>query len=260
MSTSPSPLLNTSKSSVSAGTVPHQESSAALAKTLASLNDVGARLSYLASTFPQSLVASTSAGLQSAALLHLLAKHAPSTPVIWIDTGYHFAETYQYFEQLKQSFPELKFIEASAKHSAARQEALYGKRWEQDAEALKAYNLENKVEPMNRMLTELQAKCWISGLRTTQSKSRAKRQFAEQQNRIIKAYPILDWSDADMDTYLHVNELPRHPLAQKGYLSVGDWHSSRPAKTGESAEETRFQGQQRECGLHELSNQPDFQI
>lgn len=238
---------------------PEFDDATALIEKLAPL-DPGARLEALVGRFPGQLVASTSAGAQSAVLLDLLQRHAPGTPVVWVDTGYHFGETYEYFETLKQRFDRLRFIEVAPLVTAARQEALFGKRWEQDAEALVAYNLQNKVEPMNRALSQLDARVWISGLRADQSAHRARRPLVEQQNRTLKVYPILEMTDAEVDSYQIVRELPLHPLISHGYLSIGDWHSSRPARAGEAAEATRFNGLQRECGLHELSNQPDFQI
>ena len=108
-------------------------------------------------------------------------------------------------------------------------------------------------------LREIGADVWLSGLRRSQSETRSDRPFVEQQKKTLKAYPILDWADAQVDIYLHQHKLPRHPLSEKGYLTMGDWHSTRPAENG-TAEGTRFNGEKFECGLHLDSGTSDFQI
>ena len=125
---------------------------------------------------------------------------------------------------------------------------------------MKKYSLLNKVEPMNRALAEVGGDVWLSGLRRSQSSTRADRQIAEQQRSTMKVYPILDWADAQLSSYFHDHKLPRHPLESKGYVTMGDWHSTRLPIVGESSEATRFGGNKYECGLHEESGQNDFQI
>jgi len=219
----------------------------------------GARLQWAQATFGGGVVASTSFGIQSALTLHLLHTHAPQVPVVFVDTGYLFPETYQYAELLQERL-QLDLRLYTPRQTAAQQEALYGKRWEDGADALAAYNRDNKVEPMNRAMTELGAELWISGLRRAQSQSRAERPVLEAQNRMLKLYPILEWSEKQFYDYMVANDLPFHPLWEKGYVSVGDWHSTAPLTAGMTAEETRFGGAKRECGLHELSGQADWQI
>jgi len=217
------------------------------------------RVRWLYKEFGSRLVLSSSFGLQAAVMLHLISKNAPEVPVIWIDTGYLFPETYRYVELLiEQLGIDVKVYQP--KLSAARQEALYGKLWEQGEEGGKRYGLINKVEPMNRALQELGADVWISGLRRSQSSTRADRQFAEQQKRTLKVYPILDWADAQVASYFYENNLPKHPLEAQGYQTMGDWHSTSPVVEGSSAEESRFGGGKYECGLHLDSGTTDFQI
>lgn len=221
--------------------------------------DAGDRLRLLVDTFGDGLVASTSFGLQSAVMLDLIARHAPTVPVIFIDTGYLFPETYQYGEELVERFgTDLRVFQP--KLSAARMESLHGKLWEQGTEGLDRYGILTKVEPMDRALKELQATAWISGLRRSHSSTRAERPFAERQNRMMKVYPILDWVDARVSAYMHDRHLPQHPLAAQGYLTMGDWHSTAPALNGLDAESSRFNGQKYECGLHLESGETDFQI
>ena len=138
-----------------------------------------------------------------------------------------------------------------ATQTAAWQEARYGKLWEQDIEGIERYNQINKVEPMQKALQELQAGIWFSGLRRSQAKSRADAPVLQAHDKTIKVHPLADWSDRDIHVYLKDHKLPYHPLWDKGYVSIGDRHSSRPISLGESAEETRFFGLVRECGLHQ---------
>ena len=112
---------------------------------------------------------------------------------------------------------------------------------------------------MNRALREIGGDVWISGLRRAHSETRQVRALAEQQKKTTKVYPILDWADAQVDLFFHHNQLPRHPLAEQGYVTMGDWHSTRPSEDG-TADGTRFNGERYECGLHLDSATSDFQI
>lgn len=219
----------------------------------------GERIKLLHKRLGDHLVATTSFGLQSAVMLHLIHENAPEIPVVFIDTGHLFPETYQYAEQLCAMLPKLDLRVYQPTISAARMQALWGNLWENGKEGAERYGVLTKVEPMNRALRELGADVWLSGLRRSQSETRSDRPFVEQQKKTLKAYPILDWADAQVDIYLHQHNLPRHPLSEKGYLTMGDWHSTRPSENGTAAG-TRFNGEKFECGLHLDSRTSDFQI
>ena len=230
----------------------------ALSAELARLK-AGERLQLLHQRYGKRLVASTSFGLQAAVMLDLIARNAPEIPVIFIDTGYHFPETYRYAAELTERFgTDLRVYHPT--HSAARIEALWGKLWEQGKEGMDKYGVLTKIEPMDRALREPGGDVWISGLRRSQSSTRVERPFAEQQKKTLKVYPILDWADAQVSVYMHDRGLPRHPLEAEGYVTMGDWHSTRPAIDGLDAEATRFNGEKYECGLHLDSGNTDFQI
>jgi phosphoadenosine phosphosulfate reductase len=217
------------------------------------------RVSWLHEQFGSRLVLSSSFGLQAAVMLHLVSQHAPKMPVVWLDTGYLFPETYQYAEQLiEQLGVDVQVYQS--KISAARQEALYGKLWQQGEEGNAQYSLINKVEPMNRALLDLGADIWVSGLRRSHSSTRVNRAFGEQQKKTLKVYPILDWADAQVSAYFYDNNLPKHPLESQGYQTMGDWHSTSAVEEGDTAESSRFGGEKYECGLHLDSSSSDFQI
>lgn len=217
------------------------------------------RIRSIAAQQTSGLVATTSFGVQAAVMLHLLKENAPEIPIIFIDTGYLFPETYQFAEQLIKTW-DLNIHTYHPEYSAARLEALYGKLWEQGEKGAEKYGIMTKVEPMNRALKDLKAMTWLSGLRRTQSSTRANRTFAEEQKATMKLYPILDWSDEEVAVYMKEHALPKHPLVSQGYVSVGDWHSTKPLLEGMTADETRFDGAKRECGLHLPSELQDFQI
>ncbi len=228
-----------------------------LSSDLADLS-AGERISHLYERLGDRIMATTSFGIQAAVTLHLIHEHAPKIPVVFIDTGYLFPETYHYMEELMSLFDlDLRIYQPT--HSAARMQAIWGDLWDQGKEGAERYAMLTKIEPMNRALRESGADVWLSGLRRSQSKTRQNRAFVERQKNTIKAYPILDWADAQVELYFQKHELPRHPLAAKGYVTMGDWHSTRPAD-GDDAEATRFNGQKYECGLHLDSKTSDFQI
>lgn len=199
-------------------------------------------------------VLSSSFGIQAALMLHLVSQIKPDIQVILTDTGYLFPETYQFIDQLTESL-NLNLYVVSAELTPAWQEAKYGKLWEQGIKGIERYNAINKVEPLRRAFDELRVSTWFSGLRREQSQSRANLPILSIQNNVFKFLPVIDWSNKEVHYYLKENNLPYHPLWEQGYLSVGDWHTTRQWKPGMSEEETRFFGLKRECGLHEETNE-----
>ncbi|MEB3281059.1 MAG: phosphoadenosine phosphosulfate reductase [Lyngbya sp.] len=204
-----------------------------------------------ADTFGDGLVMSTSFGIQSAVMLHLVTQIVPDIPVIWIDTGYLPAETYIFAEELTQRL-NLNLQVYQSAITPARMEALYGRLWEkEDIEAFNRYDYIRKVEPMQRALQELNATAWLAGLRSNQTEHRKTLRRVEMQSNRYKIYPILSWSSKDVYKYLEAHDLPYHPYFDLGYATVGDWHSSRPITASDTNErDTRFRGLKQECGLH----------
>ena len=216
------------------------------------------RTAWALENLPVTAVLSSSFGIQSAVMLHMLVSQKPDIPVILTDTGYLFPETYQFIDQLTERL-NLNLKVYRSELSPAWQETKYGKLWEKGTAGIKEYNRINKIEPMARAFNEIGAGTWFSGLRRSQSKSRNDKPFVEYyhidglNNPAIKVYPILDWSNRDVHRYLEENNLPYHPLWEQGYTSVGDTHTTRKWEPGMSEEETRFFGLTRECGLHDFS-------
>ncbi len=207
------------------------------------------RVEWAMENLPSQFVLSSSFGIQSAVMLHMLTQVDANIPVLVTDTGHLFPETYQFIEQLTERL-NLNLHVYSAKESAAWQHAKYGEEWENNADTLKAYNRRNKVEPLERGLDELAAGTWFSGVRRQQSEHREGLSVVSILRGRFKVHPIIDWTNKDVYQYLTKHNLPYHPLWEQGYTSVGDVHSTKPLTLGMSESDTRFSGMQRECGLH----------
>ena len=207
------------------------------------------RVAWALDTLPGEHIVSSSFGAQSAVMLHLMQTHRPDIPVVVIDTGYLFPETYRFIDELTERL-DLNLKVYRARRSAAWQEARYGRRWESGVAGLEAYNRDNKVEPMERALEELAVGTWFAGVRRSQSAGRAQTPYIESSGQRWKVHPIADWSDRDVFHYLKKHDLPYHPLWEKGYVSIGDVHTTRSLAEAGTPDETRFFGLQRECGLH----------
>lgn len=205
------------------------------------------------SSLPGPHVLSSSFGAQSAVMLHLVTRIAPAIPVVLIDTGYLFPETYGFVDELTERLClNLKVYRPQL--SAAWQEKRWGRLWEQGLEGIERYNQMNKVEPMQRALRDLGARTWFSGLRRSQASTRAGVEGVERRAGRYKVHPLYDWTDRDVGRYLREHDLPYHPLWERGYPSIGDWHTTRSLLEAGSVEDTRFFGLKRECGLHEFSD------
>lgn len=210
-----------------------------------------ARIAWALEHLPEQHVLTSSFGAQAAISLHLATQLKPQIPVIFIDTGYLFEETYRFVDELTERL-ELNLHVYRAANSPAWQEARFGKRWEHGLKGIEAYNYDNKVEPMERALRELSVGTWFAGLRRDQALGRAKVPYLDWAGDRWKVHPIADWSDRDVYLYLKKNDLPYHPLWKQGYVSIGDVHTTRSLNDVDTVEKTRFFGLKRECGLHDI--------
>ena len=210
------------------------------------------RVAWALEHVPGEHVLSSSFGAQAAVSLHLVTRQRPQLPVVLIDTGYLFPETYRFVDELAERLAlNLKVYRPLI--GISWMEARHGRLWEQGIEGLDRYNQLRKIEPMQRALRELGAEGWFAGLRRSQARSRAGIDFVERKDGRWKFHPLADWSDRDVGHYLARHGLPYHPLWQQGYVSIGDTHTSHRWEPGMDAEDTRFFGLKRECGLHGIA-------
>lgn len=237
------------------GSVPDPVAAAESPQALAALNrwletlHAEARLEWALRALSGVHALSSSFGAQAAVSLHLVTRLAPGIPVILIDTGYLFPETYRFADALRERL-HLNLHVYRAELGTAWMEARLGKLWEQGPEGIELYNRLCKVEPMQRALAGLGVRTWIAGIRRSQSESRAHTPILELRDGRWKLHPLADWRDQDVWRYLNRHHLPYHPLWHEGYVSIGDVHTTRRWEPGMRDEDTRFFGLARECGLH----------
>jgi phosphoadenosine phosphosulfate reductase len=215
------------------------------------LMDAEDRVQWALERLPGAHALSSSFGAQAAVSLHMVTRAAPEIPVLLVDTGYLFPETYRFVDELAVRLRlNLKVYQPSV--SPAWLEARHGRLWEQGVEGIERYNALRKGEPMRRALAELGVGTWFAGLRRDQARSRRRIRPLQLRDGRWKVHPIFDWTDRQVFEYLRRHELPYHPLWHEGYVSIGDWHTTRSLAEAGDPEATRFFGLKRECGLHGL--------
>lgn len=208
------------------------------------------RVEWALQYLPGNHVLTSSFGIQAALMLHLVSRIRSDIPVLLVDTGYLFPETYRFIDELSDRLTlNLHIYRASL--SPVWQETRYGRLWEQGLAGIERYNRITKVEPLRRAFKDLGVGSWLAGLRRDQASSRADLPVVRIQDGRYKIHPVVDWSNRDVHRYLRRHRLPYHPLWEQGYVSVGDVHTSRPLEAGMCAEDTRFFGLKRECGIHD---------
>lgn len=205
----------------------------------------------------------SSFGAESAALLHLVASIDPATPVLFLDTGRHFAETLAYRDTLAAflGLTDLRTIQPDAEVIARRDASEL--RWSFDPDGCCEIR---KVEPLARALHGFDAS--ITGRKAFQASTRAalprfELDHADAAGR-IKVNPLATWTKDDIQAYFAAHALPRHPLEAEGYLSIGCAPCTSIVKPGEDPRAGRWRGWDKtECGIHTPvadgdPNQPAF--
>ena len=180
------------------------------------------------------------ASFQDCVMIDLAAQVSREIEVAFLDTGYHFAETLWYVEQVRKRYDlNLRVVRADAPTDD---------RWLTDPDGCCAVR---KVAPLREALAGKAA--WMSGLRRDDGPSRATTPVVTYDvgRGLVKVNPIALWSDADVDGYVRDRDLPVHPLADRGYASIGCWPCTRPVAESEDPRAGRWAGTDKtECGLH----------
>ncbi len=198
--------------------------------------------------FPGRIALVSSFGVESAALLHLAAQIDVSLPVIFLETGKHFAQTLSYRKKFASQLglTDIRDIRPSADRLVARDPS--GELWKRDADACCTLR---KVEPLSAALDGFDA--WITGRKQFHGGGRLHLPAFEASSAHIKVNPLIRWSKADIDTYYVAHDLPPHPLLAQGYPSIGCWPCTHPA-AGDDIRAGRWRGAAKtECGIHGLT-------
>ena len=206
-----------------------------LEKELSSRRDEGRDI-YMSSSFQT----------QSVPLLHIVSSNFNWIKIVFIDTGYLFAETYAFKRRLEDEF-NLNIVTVSSNRDYLNQKVSSGLMlYSEDTD--KCCQI-NKVEPINSLLKE--GDVWISGVRRDQTRNRSTKEPVEfDANGIIKIHPMLEWNSKDIYQYIKEHQLPKHPLEKEGYLSIGCVPCTQKMSISDMRQ-GRWVGQQKtECGLH----------
>lgn len=200
------------------------------------------------------LFQTTAFGLTGLATIDMLSKlDAQSTvDLIFLDTLYHFKETLSLVERVKNRYGNVKVhvFRPEGTSTTADFVEKYGDRlWERDEEL---YDWAAKVEPAQRAYKELNVQAVLTGRRRSQGAKRGDLNIVEVDDAgLIKVNPLANWSFNQVKDYITENRVPYNELLDKGYKSVGDWHSTQPVKEGEDERAGRWKGQAKtECGIH----------
>lgn len=198
------------------------------------------------SEFPGKVALVSSFGSESAVLLHMAAAIDPTAPVLFLNTGKLFGETLRYRDRL-QDVLGLGDLRAVAPHPADRARLdPEGTLWSQNPDACCHFR---KVVPLRRMLEGLDAS--ITGRKRFQTSARSEMAAVEFYEGRFRFNPLAGWTQEQLEDYLTAHDLPRHPLVDDGYPSIGCMPCTRRVKTGESYRDGRWSGFEKdECGIH----------
>ncbi|KAF2034473.1 Phosphoadenosine phosphosulfate reductase thioredoxin [Setomelanomma holmii] len=171
--------------------------------------------------------------------------------LIFLDTLYHFDETYTLVDRVRRRYGTPVHVYKPAGCDTVDDFARkHGdKLWDTNDEL---YDYVAKVEPAERAYSELQVKAVLTGRRRSQGAQRGDLDIVEvTEDGLIKINPLANWSFAQVKAYVDANDVPYNELLNQGYKSVGDWHSTQPVAAGEDERAGRWNGKAKtECGIH----------
>lgn len=185
-------------------------------------------------------------------VLDLLRKRLPDIPVLFLETGYHFAETYEFRDKLAREW-QLNLVNAVPKKTVAEQECEFGILYHE--EPTKCCQL-RKVEPLLETLEPFEI--WFTGLRREQSPTRKSLKKIEQHRlpvgkTLLKISPLADWTWAQVWEYTGAHGLSYLPQYDQGYLSIGCQPCTAIPDDPQNPRSGRWSGRKLECGIHTFS-------
>ena len=189
-------------------------------------------------------------------VLNLLRSRIPNIPVLFLDTGYHFAETYQYRDRLTERW-KLNLVNVVPEQPVAEQEAEFGKLYSTDPGAC-CYR--RKVAPLMKALEPFDV--WFTGLRREQSHTRRNLRSVERHQlssgkELLKVNPLAAWSSEQVWQYTLDHGIETLPLYDAGYPSIGCEPCTAKPAAGADPRSGRWGGVKLECGIHTISTRAD---
>jgi phosphoadenosine phosphosulfate reductase len=203
-------------------------------------------LGWAGRAFGKSLAVTAAMG--DTVLAHLASRAVPGVHLLFVDTGYHFAETIGTVDAVRATYP-VRMLTIRPKRSKQDHEADYGTLYDTDPDACCAMR---KIAPLDNALGGYRA--WATGLRRDESPTRSGTPTVgwDAKRELIKLAPIATWTDEHVDRYLGEHpDVVLNPLLQLGYRSIGCAPCTRAVAAGEDARAGRWAGRAKtECGLH----------
>ncbi|GIO88312.1 phosphoadenosine phosphosulfate reductase [Paenibacillus faecis] len=204
-------------------------------------------IAWAVETFPN-ITFACSFGAEDVVIVDMLQKISPSTDVFYLDTDFHFKETYETRDAMAERY-NLDFVRVSPEITPEEQAERYGEElWKSDPNA--CCNI-RKVEPLTRILSQYDA--WITGIRRDQAPTRANAKKIEYDVKfgLVKFNPLASWTSEDVWNYIRENDVLYNPLHDRNYPSIGCEHCTRQVMPGEDPRAGRWAGSEKtECGLH----------
>jgi phosphoadenosine phosphosulfate reductase len=232
-------------------TAPSRES--ALQETLARLRRLYGQLDgvellrvMIEREFHGRIALASSFGSEAALLLAQVAEVDPMTPVVFLNTGKLFPETLRYQQTLTSRLGLVNLREVRPEAEDLRRHDADGELWRRDTEACCALR---KTQPMERALASFEA--WITGRKRYHEGERGSLEAIESNGTWIKINPLVHWSRERVEAEIDSRGLPRHPLVDRGYPSIGCWPCTHRVQPGDAVRAGRWKGQEKtECGIH----------
>lgn len=200
--------------------------------------------------YGEELVYACSFGAEGIVLVDLISKVKKDATIVFLDTEFHFKETYDLINKVKEKYPTLKIKMVKPSLTVEKQKELHGDElWKKAPD--QCCNI-RKLTPLAEELTKYQA--WISGLRREQSSTRSHVQFVNKDNRFqsIKICPLIHWTWDEIWMYIKLHNLHYNELHDKNYPSIGCENCTLPVAEGEDTRQGRWANSTKtECGLHQ---------
>jgi phosphoadenosine phosphosulfate reductase len=215
------------------------------ATTLAAATAIEA-LDWTARTFGDSWIVASN--MQDAVLIDLAVNTKSDVDVLFLETGYHFAETIGTRDAVSVVYPDVRIVNAEAEQSVADQEAEFGLLNQTDPNRCCFLR---KVVPLRKTLANYD--CWVTGVRRVDAPTRADTPIVQwdERNGLVKVNPIAAWTDEEFDTYIADHGILQNPLVSEGYLSIGCAPCTAKPLPGADPRSGRWAGLAKtECGLH----------